>query len=86
MVQLFGKCYTNAGKLRKGWHQMIKLYVEEMNCSHCVERIHKALEAIGVEHVIQLENKTVVIDGCENCAGKAIEKLDEIGFTARIEE
>lgn len=65
---------------------MIELHVEEMSCNHCVERIHKALEAIGVGHTIQLENKTVAIDGCENCARKAIEKLGEIGFTARISE
>lgn len=55
-----------------------------MSCNHCVERIGKALDAAGIKHTIDLAAKTVTIDGCENCVKKAIEELDDIGFTAEI--
>ncbi len=61
---------------------MTTLDVKEMSCNHCVERIGKALETAGIKHSIDLEAKTVTIDGCENCVKKAIEELDDIGFTA----
>lgn len=61
---------------------MTILDVKEMSCNHCVERIGKALEAAGIKHSIDLATKTVTIDGCENCVKKAIEELDDIGFTA----
>lgn len=63
---------------------MTTLNVKEMSCGHCVERIGKALEAAGIKHSIDLETKTVTIDGCENCVKTAIEELDDIGFTATV--
>ncbi len=63
---------------------MTTLNVKEMSCNHCVERIKKALEAAGIKHSIDLETKTVTIDGCENCVKKAIEEMDDIGFTATV--
>lgn len=61
---------------------MTVLKVEEMSCNHCVQRIGGVLEAAGITHSISLEDKTVAIEGCENCAAKAIEELGDIGFTA----
>lgn len=61
---------------------MTTLKVKEMSCNHCVERIGKALEAAEIKHTINLEEKTVTIDGCDNCVKKAISELDDIGFTA----
>lgn len=58
------------------------LKTEEMSCNHCVERIHKALEAAEIKHEISLENKTVSIDGCDHCVTSATEILDDLGFTA----
>ncbi|MFA9375435.1 MAG: heavy-metal-associated domain-containing protein [Lachnotalea sp.] len=55
---------------------------EEMSCNHCVERIHKALETAEIKHEIKLENKTVSIDGDDNCVASATEILDDLGFTA----
>ncbi|MFR5602212.1 MAG: heavy-metal-associated domain-containing protein [Lachnospiraceae bacterium] len=54
---------------------------EEMMCGHCVSRIDTALTEAKLEHKVDLDNKTVTIEGCENCAAKAAEILDDLGFT-----
>ena len=63
---------------------MTTLNVKEMSCNHCVERIGKALSQAGIKHSIDLDAKTVTIDGCENCVRTAISELDDIGFTATV--
>ncbi len=64
---------------------MAVLYVEDMHCQKCVERIGKALAAAGLEYTVSLENKTVTVDGKEDCVKTAMEELDDIGFAARIQ-
>lgn len=54
---------------------------EEMMCDHCVSRIDGALTKAGLEHQVNLADKTVTIGGCENCARQAAEILDDLGFT-----
>lgn len=61
---------------------MTILKVEEMNCDHCVNRIHNLLEELGMVHEVNLENKTVSIDGSADIIQKAIIELDDIGYTA----
>lgn len=61
------------------------LKVKEMSCQHCVERITKVLEAANINFEVSLETKTVKIDGDEEIIRKAVEELDDIGFTA-VEE
>ena len=61
---------------------MTVLNVKEMSCNHCVERITKALDPTGIKYEINLENKTVTVDGSENCVARVIEELDDLGFTA----
>ncbi len=61
---------------------MITLKVPEMHCENCVARITKALTAADLKFSVSLADKTVTIDGCENCAAKAISELDDLGFTA----
>lgn len=61
---------------------MTILKVEEMNCDHCVNRIHNLLEELGMVHEVNLENKTVSIDGSADNIQKAIIELDDIGYTA----
>ena len=56
------------------------LKAEDMHCNKCVERIDKALNAADIKHEINLEDKTVSIDGCDSCLKKAIEILDDLGF------
>lgn len=55
---------------------------EEMMCDHCVARINAALEEAGIGHQVNLETKTVRIDDCDNCEVKAVEILEDLGFSA----
>ena len=61
---------------------MTILKVEEMSCNHCVQRIHAVLEEAKIKHSVQLDEKTVMVDGDENCVKTAMEELADIGFTA----
>ena len=47
-----------------------------------MSRITKALTAADLKFEVSLENKTVTIDGCDNCVAKAISELDDLGFSA----
>jgi len=63
---------------------MITLNVPEMHCNKCVDRIGKALEEAKLSYSISLEEKTVSIEGCENCVNTAISIMDDLGFSATI--
>lgn len=54
---------------------------EEMMCGHCVSRIDTALTEAKIDHSVNLDSKTVTVEGCDNCAAKAAEILDDLGFT-----
>ena len=41
-----------------------------------------SLKQAKIDHKVDLETKTVTIEGCENCAAKAVEILDDLGFSA----
>ncbi|MBR6951901.1 MAG: heavy-metal-associated domain-containing protein [Oscillospiraceae bacterium] len=55
--------------------------VGDMKCAHCASRISKALDAAGVKYEVDLENKTVSIDGCSHCAASAKKAIEEAGYT-----
>ena len=65
---------------------MTTLDVPEMHCNKCVERITNALNEEKLDFSVSLEDKTVSIDGCENCVATAISSLDDIGFSATVKE
>lgn len=54
---------------------------EEMMCSHCVSRIHGALEENNIGHEVVLDSKTVQIEN-DSDVENAIEILDDLGFSA----
>lgn len=60
------------------------LKVSDMHCGKCVERITKTLEEEKLDFSVSLTDKTVTINGCDGCVAKALEKLDDIGFSAEI--
>lgn len=62
---------------------MTVLKVEGMHCEHCVARITKALSAAGLKFQVSLADKTVRIDGCENCVKTAVSELEDLGFEAK---
>ena len=57
---------------------MKTFYCEEIACGGCAARIDKALDAAGIRHSVDLENKTVTVVGP---AGQAAEILSDLGFT-----
>lgn len=56
------------------------LKAEDMHCGKCVERITKALDKAGLDFKVDLESKTVSIDGCDQCVATAREIMDDLGF------
>ena len=61
---------------------MKKFKCEEIMCEGCVSRIDKALTAAEIEHQVDLNSKTVTIEGCGHCEKKAVEILDDLGYSA----
>ncbi len=61
---------------------MTTLKVPEMHCEHCVKRITDALNDAGLKFTVSLDDKTVVIDGCDHCVATAVSELDDLGFSA----
>ena len=59
---------------------MTVLKVEDMHCEKCVERISKAFDKAELTYEVNLSDKTVSVDGCENCVAKAKEILEDRGF------
>lgn len=58
-----------------------KISVPDMHCEACVKRIENALRAAQLNFTVSLEEKTVTVDGCENCLNTAIAELEDLGFT-----
>lgn len=65
---------------------MIILSVPEMMCSNCVKRINTALGSTELKYSVSLDDKTVTIDGGPDCAARAAEKLEEIGFDVTVRQ
>lgn len=63
---------------------MKTVYVPEMMCQNCVRRITEALTEAKLDFTVDLDTKTVSINGCENCLKTAISELDDLGFTAEV--
>ncbi len=61
-----------------------KINVPDMHCENCVKRINNALTETGIKFSVQLENKTVTVDGCEHCLKTALSELEDLGFTPNI--
>lgn len=63
---------------------MTKLSVPDMHCEHCVERIRKALTEANISFSVSLEDKSVSVEGGADKVKKAVEELDDLGFSAVI--
>lgn len=65
---------------------MTVIKVADMHCEKCVSRINNLLNEEGLDFEVNLEDKTVTIDGCQHCVKTALEALDDLGFEGVIEE
>ena len=64
---------------------MPTIKVPEMMCQNCVKRITNALNAAELKFSVDLDTKTVTIDGCQHCVATAISELEDLGFSAEAE-
>ena len=44
--------------------------------------LFRSLDGAGIKNTVDLSVKTVTIDGDKDCEAKAVEILDDLGFTA----
>lgn len=65
---------------------MTVIKAEDMHCKKCEERIANAMKEAGLDFEVNLEDKTVSIDGCSTCVNKALEILDDLGFEGVVLE
>lgn len=63
---------------------MTTISVPDMMCENCVKRITNALTEANLTFSVSLADKTVSIDGCENCVKTAVGELEDLGFTPEI--
>ena len=63
---------------------MTTISVPDMMCENCVKRITNALNEAKLTFSVSLADKTVSIDGCENCVKTAMGELEDLGFTPAI--
>ena len=59
---------------------MTKLNVPDMHCNHCVERITKVLTDANLKFTVDLDTKSVTLDGTDADVETAISEMDDIGF------
>jgi len=59
----------------------MKVFIDGMMCQHCAARVKKALEAVGCQAEIDLENKCANVTAC--AAGEAAikEAVEKAGYT-----
>ena len=64
---------------------MTTIKVPDMMCENCVKRITNALTAAELKFQVDLAEKKVTIDGCENCVKTAVVELEDLGFTPEVQ-
>ena len=57
---------------------MFKISVPDMMCENCVKRITNALNEAELKFGVDLDSKTVTIDGCQHCLKTALNELAAI--------
>ena len=63
---------------------MTTISVPDMMCENCVKRITSALSEADLKFTVSLADKTVTIDGCQNCVKTAVGELEDLGFTPEV--
>ena len=65
---------------------MTTISVPDMMCENCVKRITNALTEADLKFTVRLADKTVTIDGCQNCVKTAVGELEDLGFTPEVQK
>lgn len=61
---------------------MIIFKVEDMRCERCVARIEEALAKENLRAFVNLNERTVAVEGGAEVAQKVSELLEDLGFDA----
>ena len=56
------------------------IFVEDMHCEKCVERISNIMKEEGIDAGIDLGSKTVTVSDDDSVVGRALEALSDLGF------
>ena len=65
---------------------MTTISVPDMMCENCVKRSTTALSEADLKFTVSLADKTVTIDGCQNCVKTAVGELEDLGFTPEVQK
>jgi len=65
---------------------MTKIKVPDMMCENCVNRITGALNEAKLQFTVSLGSKSVEVDGDQAAVQKALEELEDLGFTPEVGE
>ncbi len=57
------------------------ILVPDMHCEHCVKRIVKAMEELGLKVEVDLAKTTVTLEGDALSLKTAFEEIYDLGFT-----
>ena len=63
---------------------LYEIKVNDIHCENCVKRIVNALDETGIKFEVNLQDKTVTVDGCEHCLKTALTELEDLGFSPEI--
>ena len=61
---------------------MTTLYVKDIHCQKCVQRIENALNNANIKFTLNFEEKTVIVDDADVEA--TISELDDLAFDAEV--
>lgn len=61
-----------------------KILVSDMHCSKCAERITNAFSLENLDFSINLNEKTIILNGSEENLKTALSELEDLGFTPNI--
>jgi len=65
---------------------MPTISVPDMMCENCVKRITNALTEAELKFSVNLEAKTVSIDGCQHCVATAVSELEDLSFHPEVQQ
>lgn len=57
------------------------IFVKDMNCAKCVERISRELDNTRVKYDIDLENKSIAVEGSNDIVYAAKQAIAQAGYT-----
>ena len=64
---------------------MKTLFVPDMHCMHCVNRINAAFDENKIQRTISLDDHTILVPDAEETVQLALQLLDDLGFDVQVQ-